>query len=64
MVIRLLHLIEHRVTTKIQQKELLKLMDLQLKIVYKEGISNRPVDAVSRCLVEVAVEVIASVSPI
>jgi hypothetical protein len=44
----LLHLTEQRVTTKIQQKELLKLMDLRFKIQYKQGINNQAADSLSR----------------
>jgi hypothetical protein len=45
----LLHLSKQRVTTKLQQKALLKLMDLQYKITYKQGLTNQAVDALSRC---------------
>lgn len=45
----LLHLTEQRVSSKIQQKALLKLMDLQFKIVYKQGAMNMAADALSRC---------------
>lgn len=44
-----LHFSEQRVTTKLQQKALLKLMDLQYKIVYKQGPTNQAIDALSRC---------------
>lgn len=43
------HLADQRITSKIQQKALLKLMDLQYKIVYKQGSSNQAADALSRC---------------
>ena len=36
----LLYLTEQRVHTKLQHKALLKLMDLQFKIVYKKRINN------------------------
>lgn len=45
----LLHLTEQRVTSKIQQKAIFKLMDLQFKIVYKQSISNLAANALSRC---------------
>lgn len=45
----LLHLTEQRVSSKIQQKALLKLKDLQFKIVYKQGAMNMAADALSRC---------------
>lgn len=44
----LLHLTEQSVTSRIQQKALLKLMDLQYKIQYKKGANNTDVDAISR----------------
>lgn len=43
----LAHLSYQRVATKIQLKAILKLMDLQYKVVYKQGISNQAVDALS-----------------
>lgn len=45
----LLHLIEQRVTSKIQHKALVKLMDLDYQIQYKKGINNAAADALSRC---------------
>lgn len=36
----LLYLIEQRITTKLQQKALFKLMDLQFKVIYKSGSTN------------------------
>jgi hypothetical protein len=44
----LLHLTEQKVTSKLQQKALLKLMDLNFKIQYKKGTSNSVADALSR----------------
>jgi hypothetical protein len=44
----LLHLTEQIVTSRIQQKALLKLMDLKYKIQYKQGITNAAADALSR----------------
>lgn len=46
----LLHLTEQRVTSKIQHKALVKLMDLDYQIQYKKGINNAAVDALSRCV--------------
>jgi hypothetical protein len=40
----LLYLTEQRVHTKLQHKALLKLMDLQFKIVYKKGVTNAAAD--------------------
>lgn len=51
----LLHLTEQRVTSRIQQKALLKLMDLQFKICYKQGALNLAANALSRCHSEVVV---------
>jgi len=45
----MLYLSEQRVTTKLQQKALLKFMDLQYKITYKQGPTNLAVDVLSRC---------------
>jgi hypothetical protein len=45
----LLHLTDQRISTKLQQKALFKLMDLQFQIVYKVGNSNLVADALSRC---------------
>lgn len=46
----LLFLTEQKANTKLQQKALLKLMDLNFKIMYKKGSTNGAVDALSRCL--------------
>jgi len=44
----LLHLSDQKIHTKIQQKALLKLMDLDFTIVYKQGPTNQAADALSR----------------
>lgn len=44
----LLFLTEQRATTKLQQKSMLKLMDLSFKIQYKQGHTNKAADALSR----------------
>lgn len=44
----LLFLTEQRATTKLQQKAMLKLMDLNFKIQYKQGHTNKAADALSR----------------
>jgi hypothetical protein len=44
----LLFLTEQKATTKLQQKALLKLMDLNFKIQYKKGTTNSVADALSR----------------
>lgn len=43
------HLTEQRITSKLQQKALIKLMDLQYTIQYKKGAHNATADALSRC---------------
>lgn len=44
----LIHIIGQRVATKLQLKAILKLMDLQYKVVYKKGVTNQAADALSR----------------
>ena len=44
----LLDLTEQRVTSRIQHKALVKLMDLDYQIQYKKGINNAAADALSR----------------
>ena len=41
----LLYLTEHKATTKLQQKAVLKLMDLKFQIQYNKGTSNAAADA-------------------
>jgi len=43
----LLFLTDQKATTKLQQKALLKLMNLQFKIQYKQGSTNAVADALS-----------------
>jgi hypothetical protein len=57
----LLHLTDQKVISRIQQKALLKLMDMQYKLQYKKGISNAVVDALSRAL-EINVILVVSLS--
>lgn len=45
----LLYLTDQRAHTKLQQKALLKLMDLKFTIQYKQGNTNMVADALSRC---------------
>jgi hypothetical protein len=54
---------DHKATTKIQQKTLLKLMDLNFKIQHKKGISNAAADALSRCVVLPSVHVVSGSAP-
>lgn len=44
----LLHLTEQKVVSRLQQKALLKLMDLQYQIQYKKGMTNAAANALSR----------------
>jgi hypothetical protein len=44
----LLHLTEQTVNSRLQQKALLKLMDLQYKIQFKKGVTNTAAGALSR----------------
>jgi hypothetical protein len=44
----LLHLVDQTVSSRMQHKALLKLMDLQYKIQYKKGAANAAADALSR----------------
>lgn len=44
----LLYLTEQRVSSKLQQKALMKLMGLRFKIAYKKGVHNSAADALSR----------------
>lgn len=44
----LIFLTEQRASTKLQQKAMLKLMDLKFKIQYKQGHTNAAADALSR----------------
>lgn len=67
-VIRTVHkslsyLTEQKATTQLQQKALLKLMDLNFKIQYKKGITNATADALSRYPESDSVLAISSVTP-
>jgi hypothetical protein len=44
----LLHLTDQKVVSRLQQKALLKLMDLQFQLQYKKGLSNAAANALSR----------------
>lgn len=44
----MLHLTEQRITSKLQQKALVKLMDLDYQIQYNKGVHNAAADALSR----------------
>jgi len=44
----LVHLDDQRLSTPIQHKDLTKLLGLNYKIVYKQGVENRVADALSR----------------
>lgn len=57
------HLTEQRLTTKLQHKELIKLMDLQYVIQYKKGINNAAADAQSRCTEDTSVNAVSECIP-
>jgi len=48
----LLHLDNQKVVSKVQQKALLKLIDLRYRIQYKKGVTNAAADALSRVMKE------------
>lgn len=60
----LLHLFEQRILNKSQYKALLKLMDLQFKITYKQGMHNQAADALSRYPTDSSVMALASCRPV
>lgn len=60
----LLFLTEQKATTKLQQKAVLKLMDLSFSIVYKQGITNAADDALSRCPTENSLCAISETAPV
>lgn len=60
----LLHLTQQRVSSKLQHKALMKLMDLDFKIVFKQGCSNKAADALSRCYSENIVLAVSSCNPV
>jgi hypothetical protein len=59
----LLHLTDQHLSSRIQQKALLKLMDLQFRIVYKQGALNQAADALSRCHFPETISAISLCSP-
>ena len=59
----LLYLTEQCVHTKLQHKALLKLMDLQFTIVYKQGTTNKAADALSRRHVAHSIFVVSACTP-
>jgi len=60
----LLYLTEQRVHTKLQHRALLKLMDLQFWIVYKQGALNVAADALSRCPLPEGVQAVSHSAPV
>ena len=60
----LLYLTEQRIHTKLQHKALLKLMDLQYKIVYKKGATNIAADSLSRCPTSSTILAVSSCTPV
>jgi hypothetical protein len=59
----LLHLTEQRVTSRIQHKAMIKLMDLNYQIQYKKGINNAAADALSRCVSGEEIQAISECVP-
>ena len=60
----LLFLTEQKATTKLQQKAVLKLMDLSFTITYKKGITNAAADALSRCATTEPLCAISETTPV
>jgi hypothetical protein len=60
----LLYLTEQRVTSKLQHKALVRLMDLDYKIQYKKGSANVAADALSRCPVSTEVAAVSECVPL
>ncbi|WVZ54417.1 hypothetical protein U9M48_005213 [Paspalum notatum var. saurae] len=59
----LLYLTDQRITTKLQHKAMVKLMDLNYTIQYKQGCSNAAADALSQCLVDSSVQALSECVP-
>jgi len=59
----LLYLTEQRAHTKLQHKAMLKLMDLNHRIVYKKGNANTAADALSRLPTPMTVAAVSSCIP-
>jgi len=59
----LAHITDQRVATKIQQKAILKMMDLQYRVIYKQGTANQAADALSRCPQHVSICAISALYP-
>ena len=59
----LLYLADQRANTRLQQKALLKLMDLQYPIVHKQGPTNAAADALSRHPAPDSVHAISAYTP-
>ena len=60
----LLFLTEQKATTKLQQKAVLKLMDLHFTIAYKQGSANAAADALSRCHSKSPICVVSECTPV
>ena len=61
--ISLLHITEQRITSKLQHKALMKLMDLNFTLHYKKGVSNTAADSLSRCYTDSAVQAVSACVP-
>lgn len=60
----LLHLTQQRVSSKLQHKALMKLMDLDFTNVYKLGTTNKAADALSRCYEDSTILAVSSANPV
>ena len=59
----LIHLGEHKLHEGMQQKAFIKLLGLQYKILYKKGLENKAVDALSRQAEPVSLAAITASTP-
>lgn len=60
----MLYLTEQHVSSKLQHKAMMKLMDLDFKIVYKQGATNKVVDALSHYAFDNTVLAVSTCNPV